>query len=217
VRWWMTVHTKGRPIRPRPSGTLSNWCRVGYASQVNTNGENFKANCSSVSPYPEWTDQTIRELVLRVRYFLRKRFFDLDQATIEDLTQEVMQAAYLAAQQNRFEARGGARFETFVLQIARHKAADIFRQRRREAQAAFELIAEETFDLESEAEQADLLEQVKQAVASLTERHAQILRLHFYQGWKVKEIAQALALSEQEVSNLKSYALRKVRERLEKN
>lgn len=130
-----------------------------------------------------------------------------------------MQAVHIAAQQNRFEARDGARFETYVLQIARHKAADFLRQRRRrrEAQAPLDRIAEETIDLENEAAQADLLEHVKQAVASLTERHAQILQLHFYQGWKVKEIAQELALSEQEVSNLKSYALRKVREYLEKN
>lgn len=218
MRWWMTVHTKGRPTRPRPKGTLRNWCRVGYASQVNTSGENFKANCSRVSPYPDWTDQAIRELARRVCYFLRKKFSDLEQATLDDLTQEVMQAAYVAAQQNRFQARDGARFETFVLQIARHKAADFLRQRRRrrEAQAPLDLMVEETVDLEFNAAQADLLEQVKQAVAALSERHAQILRFHFYQGWKIKEIAQELALSEQEVSNLKSYALRKVRERLEK-
>lgn len=172
-----------------------------------------------MSPYPDWTDQTIRELALRVRYFLRKKFSDLDPATIDDLTQEVMQAAYIAVQQQRFEARHGARFETFVLQIARHKAADFLRQRRRrrEAQAPLDLIAEETVDVESEVAQAELLEKIKQAVTLLTERHAQILRLHFYQGLKIREIAQQLALPEQEVSNLKSYALRKVRESLEKN
>ena len=179
----------------------------------------MKANCSRVSPYPDWTDQNIRELALRVRYFLRKKFSDLDQATNDDLTQEVMQAAYVAVQQQRFEARHGARFETFVLQIARHKAADFLRQRRRrrEAQAPLDLIAEESIDVESELAHADLLEKIKHAVASLTERHAQILRLHFYQDLKIQEIAQQLDLSEQEVSNLKSYALRKVRERLEKN
>lgn len=172
-----------------------------------------------MSPRPDWTDQTIRELALRVRYFLRKKFSNLDPAAIDDLTQEVMQAAYIAVQQQRFEARHGARFETFVLQIARHKAADFLRQRRRrrEAQAPLDFIAEETVDVESDMAQAELLEKIKQAVTLLTERHAQILRLHFYQGLKIKEIAQQLALPEQEVSNLKSYALRKMRERLEKN
>lgn len=172
-----------------------------------------------MSPHPDWTDQTIRELALRVRYFLRKKFSNLDPTAIDDLTQEVMQAAYIAVQQQRFEARHGARFETFVLQIARHKAADFLRQRRRrrEAQAPLDLIAEETVDVESDVAQAELLEKIKQAVTLLTARHAQILRLHFYQGLKIKEIAQQLVLSEQEVSNLKSYALRKVRERLEKN
>jgi len=172
-----------------------------------------------VSPHPDWTDQAIRALALRVRYFLRKKFPDLDQATIDDLTQEVMQAAYIAAQQQRFEARQGARFETFVLQIARHKAADFLRQRRRrrEAMAPLDLIAEEPIDVESDVAQSDLLENVKRAVEFLSERHAQILRFHFYQGLKVKEIAQQLDISEQEVSNLKSYALRKVREFLETN
>ena len=172
-----------------------------------------------MSPHPDWTDQTIRALALRVRYFLRKKIPDLDLATIDDLAQEVMQAAYIAAQQQRFEARHGARFETFVLQIARHKAADFLRQRRRrrDAIAPLDLIEQEPVDVENEVTQADLLEKVKQAVDSLNERHAQILRFHFYQGLKVKEIAQRLGASEQDVSNLKSYALRKVREFLETN
>jgi RNA polymerase sigma-70 factor (ECF subfamily) len=172
-----------------------------------------------VSPHPDWTDQTIRALALRVRYFLRKKFPDLDQATIDDLAQEVMQAAYIAAQQQRFEARHGARFETYVLQIARHKAADFLRQRRRRREpiAPLDFIAEESGDVENDVAQSDLLEKVKQAVELLNERHAWILRLHFYQGLKVKEIAQQLDISEQEVSNLKSYALRKVREFLETN
>jgi RNA polymerase sigma factor (sigma-70 family) len=172
-----------------------------------------------VSPHPEWSDHGIRELALRVRYFLRKKFGDLDQAILDDLEQEVMQAAYEAWQQQRFEARQGARFETFVLQIARHKAADYLRQRRRrrEAMAPLDLIETEPFDVESEVTQSDLLEKVRSAVALLSQRHAQILQLHFDQGLKVKEIAQQLGVSEQDVSNLKSYALRKVRELLEKN
>jgi RNA polymerase sigma-70 factor (ECF subfamily) len=171
-----------------------------------------------VSPNPEWSDQNIRELALRVRYFFRKKFTGLDQATLDDLEQEVMQAAHEAAQQQRFEARQGARFETFVLQIARHKAADYLRlrRRRREAVAPLDLIEETPFDIESEIAQADLAAKVKQAVDQLSERHAEILRLHFYQDLKIKEIAQQLGVSEQEVSNLKSYALRKVREILEK-
>jgi RNA polymerase sigma factor (sigma-70 family) len=172
-----------------------------------------------VSPNPDWTDQTIGALARRVRYFLRKKFPDLEPAVIDDLAQEVMQAAYEAVLQQRFEAKQGARFETFVLQIARHKAADYWRQRRRrrEAVAPLDLIAEESVDVEHEMAQSDLLEKVRQAVERLGERHAQILRLHFYQDLKVKEIAQQLGLSEQEVSNLKSYALRKVREHLETN
>lgn len=171
-----------------------------------------------MSPHPDCKDQTFRELALRVRYFLRKKFSSLDPATIDDLTQEVMHATFLAIKQQRFVARHGARFETFVLQIARHKAADFLRQRRRrrEAQAPLDLMAEEAVDVEGDLVQAEILEKIKIAVAALTERHAQILRLHFDQGWKIKEIAQQLDLSEQEVSNLKSYALRRVRESLER-
>jgi RNA polymerase sigma factor (sigma-70 family) len=172
-----------------------------------------------VSPHLEWSDQSIRELALRVRYFLRKKFGDLDQATLDDLEQEVMQAAYEAWRQQRFEARQGARFETFTLQIARHKTADFLRQRRRrrEAVAPLDLIATDPHDVEREITQSDLLEKVKGAVARLSERHARILQLHFYQDLKIREIAQQLGVSEQEVSNLKSYALRKVRELLETN
>jgi len=172
-----------------------------------------------MSPISDWTDKAIRELALRVRYFLRKKFSDLDQATLDDLAQEVMQAAHEAAQQQRFEARQGARFETFVLQIARHKAADYLRQRRRrrDAVAPLDLIAAEPVDVEREIAQAELLEKVRQAVELLSERHAEILRLHFYHDLKIGEIARQLKVSEQEVSNLKSYALRKVRASLEKN
>lgn len=171
-----------------------------------------------MSPNPEWSDQNIRELALRVRYFFRKNFTGLDQTILDDLEQEVMQAAHEAAQQQRFEARQGARFETFVLQIARHKAADYLRlrRRRREAVAQLDLIQETPVDIESEIAQADLAARVKQAVGRLGKRHAEILRLHFYQDLKIKEIARQLGVSEQEVSNLKSYALRKVREILER-
>lgn len=172
-----------------------------------------------MSPHPNWTDGAIRQLALRVRYFLRKKFAGLNQAILDDLAQEVMQAAYEAMQQQRFEARRGASFETFVLQIARHKAVDYLRQRRRrrEAVVPLDLIADEPVDLESDITQADLLEQVKLAVGLLNKRHAEILRLHFYHDLKIKEIAPQLGISEQEVSNLKSYALRKVRDILEKN
>ncbi|MDZ7359513.1 MAG: sigma-70 family RNA polymerase sigma factor [candidate division KSB1 bacterium] len=171
-----------------------------------------------MSHNPEWSDENIRELALRVRYFFRKKFTGLDRTILDDLEQEVMQATHEAAQQQRFEARQGARFETFVLQIARHKAADYLRlcRRRRQAVAPLDLIEESLVDVEGDIVQADLLEKVKLAVDQLNERHAEILRLHFYQNLKIKEIAQQLGVSEQEVSNLKSYALRKVREILEK-
>lgn len=172
-----------------------------------------------MSPHPDWTNGSIRQLALRVRYFLRKKFAGLDQAILDDLAQEVMQAAYEAMRQQRFEARRGARFETFVLQIARHKAVDYLRQRRRrrEAVAPLDLIADKPVDIEHDVTQSDLLEKVKRAVGLLNERHAKILQLHFYDDLKIKEIARRLGISEQDVSNLKSYALRKVRENLEKN
>lgn len=170
-----------------------------------------------MSPNPEWSNQNIRELALRVRYFLRKKFVDLDRSTLDDFVQEVMQAAYDAARQHRFEARDGARFETFVLQIARHKVADYWRQRRRrrEAVAPAHFIEASWFDPEVEIARSDLLERIRQAVESLDIRYAQILRMHFYQDFKIKEIARQLGVSEQEVSNLKSYALRKVKEILQ--
>jgi len=194
---------KGKVCKPRPVVSVR---------------ESINANCGRVIPHSERSEQSIQKLALRVRYFLRKKFSDLDQATLDDLVQEVMQAAYVAAQKQRFEARQGARFETFVLQIARHKAADYWRQRRRRREAVPppELIDLSPHDLENEIAQIDLLEKVKLAVSSLPERHAQILQLHFYRNLKIKKIAQQLGVSEQEVSNLKSYALRKLREIFEK-
>jgi RNA polymerase sigma factor (sigma-70 family) len=176
--------------------------------------KNNQGGLSVVIQTPEWSDAGVGKLALRVRYFLRKKFPDLDQATLDDLVQEVMQAAYMAWQQQRFEARQGAQFETFVLQIARHKASDYLRQRRRrrDAIAPAELLDSRPFDLEMEVTKTDLLERVKKAVELLEERHAQVLRLHFYEDMKIKEIARQLGVSEQEVSNLKSYALRKLKE-----
>lgn len=59
-------------------------------------------------------------------------------------------------------------------------------------------------------------ELLKQAITDLEEPYKEVLFLSVYQQLKVNEIANKLGLSEQKVSNLKSYALTLLKKKLEK-
>ena len=59
-------------------------------------------------------------------------------------------------------------------------------------------------------------ELLKQAITELDEPYKEVLFLSIYKQLKVNEIANKLGLSEQKVSNLKSYALTLLKKKLEK-
>lgn len=60
-------------------------------------------------------------------------------------------------------------------------------------------------------------EALKKAIISLKEPYKQILYLIIYNQFGINEVAKKLGLSEQKVSNLKSYATSMIKRKLEKN
>jgi len=69
-------------------------------------------------------------------------------------------------------------------------------------------------DGQAEMERKSLWEALEQALPSLSPKEETVLRLHYFEGQKLREIGQMLHLSESRVSQLHAQALRKLKSRL---
>jgi RNA polymerase sigma factor for flagellar operon FliA len=63
-------------------------------------------------------------------------------------------------------------------------------------------------------ERNSLWEAIEHALPALSPKEETVLRLHYFEGQKLKEIGQVLQLSESRISQLHSQALRKLKSRL---
>jgi RNA polymerase sigma-70 factor (ECF subfamily) len=57
---------------------------------------------------------------------------------------------------------------------------------------------------------------IKAAIKKLPEKYREVLRLHFYEGFKMEEVSEKLGLPAQKAYNLKNYALQLLRAQLKK-
>jgi RNA polymerase sigma factor for flagellar operon FliA len=69
-------------------------------------------------------------------------------------------------------------------------------------------------DFRDEMERNSLWEAIEHALPALSPKEETVLRLHYFEGQKLKEIGQVLQLSESRISQLHSQALRKLKSRL---
>jgi RNA polymerase sigma-70 factor (ECF subfamily) len=135
------------------------------------------------------------------------------------LAEAVVQEVFLAVwcQPDRFDPRRG-RPVTWLLAITRHKAIDAVRReqvRRAEPAEQMAEIADETVDLAREVWLAIQREQVRSAVASLSDRQREVIELAYYEGYSQAQLAQIL---EQPLGTVKSrthVALARLRASLE--
>ena len=99
--------------------------------------------------------------------------------------------AQVSSLDSRLEVDGGlgAEFQTFVID---HGARDP----------------------QSEAERADIREQLSRAIEGLKEQERIVATFYFYEGLTLKEIGRALELTEGRISQILSQALKKLRDRL---
>ncbi len=132
-----------------------------------------------------------RETILKLKNFITKKVGNSEEA--EEIFQET-----LASAAECFELYSGrSSFFTWLCGIARHEIADFYRKKKIKTilfsrlpwleNLAAEALGPEQMILRDEA-----AEKVQRVLAGLSEGYQQVLRLKYYQGLSVKEIARQL-------------------------
>ena len=131
-----------------------------------------------------------------------------DRGLAEEVVQEIFTRVWQHA--DAFDAAKGS-VRTWLYGIARNAVIDFERQRaRRPPLAQFEP-AEEDDPVTEPIEQTLLRWQLRNAFASLTPDHREILRLGHFGGLSVKEIAETTGLAPGTVKSRTYYALQSLR------
>ncbi|HMP75553.1 MAG TPA: sigma-70 family RNA polymerase sigma factor [Kiritimatiellia bacterium] len=117
-----------------------------------------------------------------------------DAALAQDATQEALARAWI--KRTSFQFRPGARYSTWLFQLARNAAVDLLRKRREVA------LDDDAADLPHTAEDAAIMAQHKEigeriasAVAALPEEQRTAVVLAEYHGHSAREIAMVLRCS----------------------
>lgn len=137
-----------------------------------------------------------------------------DSNTAEELTNDVMVAAWKAAAQ----FRGEAKVSTWLFGIAHHKALNELRRRRPvtvEIEKAGGLATQDTGP-EVAVRRADIEGKVRSALQQLSPEHREVVDLTFYQGFSYQEIAAIIQCPVNTVKTRMFYARKKLQDILKK-
>ena len=111
--------------------------------------------------------------------------------------EDVCQDAFLRALERLDSLRKPERFSAWLLQIVRNQARNFRSYRRlRSARPLDESSAAADEDPAREAERQELRRELESALSGLSEIEREVVLLHDLEGWKHREIAEALGLSE---------------------
>jgi RNA polymerase sigma-70 factor, ECF subfamily len=139
-----------------------------------------------------------------------------DAATAEELTVDTMLAVWHGAP--HFQQT--SRVSTWILGIARHKALDALRRKKRSAAAAslddatnLPATADGPLDV-AEARSTEAM--TRRAFGFLSSEHREVLYLAFFADTPYEQIAMLLAIPENTVKTRVYYAKQKLREHLER-
>jgi RNA polymerase sigma-70 factor (ECF subfamily) len=129
----------------------------------------------------------------------------------EDVTQD----AFVRAVQRMDELREAERFKGWLLQIVRNRSRNYSSYRRlRTTRPLDSVSAAAAANPGRDAERAELRGALESALAELSEVQRQVVLLHDMEGWKHREIAESLAISEGMSRQHLMAARRALRERL---
>lgn len=155
-----------------------------------------------------------RDLVERYKEYLPRvlnyiRLWVDDEDVAQDLTAAVFERAVAQLHTLRSEEAFGA----WLFRIARHIVVDYYRRHRTNLPLD-EVVDEPSPDPSPEAQvlQADEVARLLDALATLSAREQEIIRLRFVAGLKNREIAELLGLTETNVAVILFRALRKLRQ-----
>ena len=157
----------------------------------------------------------MRTLFARHRVALYRWLLRLvrDEALAEDLLSDV----FLDVWRQAASFRGRASVSTWLLAIARHKAASA-RRRRNDAEldeATVSTVPDPADDAEVTLQKKNRAEALRQSLLRLSPDHREVIDLAYYHGKSVKEIAEIVSISEATVKTRMFYARRKLAELVE--
>jgi len=111
--------------------------------------------------------------------------------------EDVCQEAFVRALERLEDCRSPRKFAAWLLQIVRNRARNYIDYRRVRETVDLDKIPATGGDKTDRAvERAELRGTLRQALAQLTELQRQIVLLHDLEGWKHREIAHSLDVSE---------------------
>ena len=129
--------------------------------------------------------------------------------------EDVCQEAFVRALERLEDCRNPGRFIAWLMQIVRNRARNYIDYRRVRETVDLDKVAASGGDrADKGVEQAELRDTLQEALSELTELQRQVVLLHDLEGWKHREIAESLDVSEVASRQHLLNARRKLRELL---
>jgi len=129
--------------------------------------------------------------------------------------EDVCQDAFIRALERLEDCRNPGKFAAWLMQIVRNRARNYIDYRRvRETVDLDNVAASGREKTDSGVEQGELRDTLQEALSELTELQRQVVLLHDLEGWKHREIAESLDVSEVASRQHLLNARRKLRELL---
>ncbi len=134
------------------------------------------------------------------------------EATAEDLTNEV----FLEVWRNAGKFEGRSAVSTWMLTIARNRAASLLRKRSEDGleDGEAEAVADESDDPEVALQKMDKAARIRRCMERLSAEHREIVDLVYYHELSVSEVAAVVGIPEATVKTRMFYARKKLSELL---
>ena len=155
-----------------------------------------------------------RFTALYQRYVTRVYRYALGRVGNEADAQDITSQTFIAALENIHKFRGNSQFSTWLLGIARHKVADLYRRRPEEDLETAVSIPDTGNNTEALVTQQLQIAQVAEKLRTLAPDRAEALSLRLFGGLEVPEIAHLTGKQEAAVRMLVFRGLRDLQARL---
>jgi RNA polymerase sigma-70 factor (ECF subfamily) len=147
----------------------------------------------------------LKENSTRLKRYIFQRVSNYDEA------EEIFQETLLSASESWPTFSGRSSFFTWLCGIANHEIADFYRKKKIKtflfSRFPFlEELVSEALGPEEELLKGELRKEVKEVLGKLTEGYSLLLRLKYYQGLSMEEIAGKLGVSAKAVESRLSRA-----------
>jgi len=132
-----------------------------------------------------------RETILKLKNFITQKVSNSEEA------EEILQETLVSASECLELYSGKSSFFTWLCGIAKHEIADFYRKKKIKTILFSKLpwlenLAAEALGPEQILLRKEAIKKVKTSLRSLSEGYQEVLRLKYYQGLSVKEIARQL-------------------------